>query len=184
MNSIYIFYIRDSRGALRHFEMVKGYLISATRPSKYSTCCPVENTTWGGVHVLFPRRLLVFTIITIAHERSIIHHCSLSHWFKLVTCLLEIHEKNWLKRVICMFLFRQNNWILMSHLFPLVTWFLHAACKDLSRHLFTMDCIFIASHSIQTVNSLLHTFFCHSAEDSDLAELKTFLRSAYNKSRE
>jgi len=49
MYSIYFYhsqpYVNDSRGALRHFEMVKGYLISATRPSKYSTSCPVENTT-------------------------------------------------------------------------------------------------------------------------------------------
>jgi len=43
MNSI--FTIHDSHGALRHFEKIKGYLMSATRPSKYSTSCPVENTT-------------------------------------------------------------------------------------------------------------------------------------------
>jgi len=66
------FTIHDSRSALRHFEKVKVYLISATRPSKYSMSCPVEgNTTRGGVHVHFPGRLLVFTIITIAHERTI-----------------------------------------------------------------------------------------------------------------
>jgi len=44
MNSTYFI-------AVRHFEKVEGYLISATRASKYSTSCPVENTTRAGVHV-------------------------------------------------------------------------------------------------------------------------------------
>jgi len=36
MNSTYFYHSQ-------HFEKVKGHLISATRASKYSTSCPVEN---------------------------------------------------------------------------------------------------------------------------------------------
>ena len=86
----------------RHVENVKGYLISATRPSKYSTSCSVENTIWDGVHVHFWPRLLVCTIITIAHETTTktryVHVTNNYENVWCLPCLLSMRNRSYLVR--------------------------------------------------------------------------------------
>jgi len=90
MNIKYFYHSRPwtVKVALTNFEKVKGYLISATRASKYSTSCLGKNNTWGDAQVHFPRRLLVFTIITIARECT-----NIPHVIKQTQQMLEWNKK-------------------------------------------------------------------------------------------
>ncbi len=59
---------------------------SETRVSNLFPNFPVVNTTWEAVHVQFPIRKLVFTIIPIAREGSINHAVlkrQLAQWVKV-----------------------------------------------------------------------------------------------------